>query len=240
MTYRRPTIYIPPYNYCDRICERCTIDKSKCLLYQTEMDEFLHREIDGRGEPTVDETVDRILQDTRKALEMVEVQAREMGIDVEDLKREARQAPPEPEPLPAIVEEAGLLARGLSAFLREHGAAFPREAAVLRRHLTLPGAKLGRASDPAQDEVEVADSILQAQVVHRVLVGAAAALESIRRARPSLGDAMLDLLRLMRSLRDEIESRWLALPCAILEPAPGAEWWGPLRDITPTLKYFRR
>jgi hypothetical protein len=88
--------------------------------------------------------------------------------------------------------------------------------------------------------VEVADSILQAQVVHRVLGGVVTTLESIRRARPSLGDAMLDLLRLIGSLRGEIESRWLALPSTLLEPAPDAEWWGPLRDITPTLRYFRR
>ena len=38
MTYRRPTAYSPPYNYCDRWCERCRIDKSRCLLWQTEMD----------------------------------------------------------------------------------------------------------------------------------------------------------------------------------------------------------
>jgi hypothetical protein len=240
MTYRRPTIYIPPYNYCDRVCERCAIDKSRCLLYQTEMDEFLHREIDGLGEPTLDETVDRILKDTRKALEMVEVQARDLGMDLEELKGPAGEEPKVPEALPAIVEEAGLLARGLAAFLREHGGDFPREAALLRRHLALPGAKLGRASGPARDEVEIADSILQAQVVHRVLGDVASTLEAIRRARPSLGDTMLDLLRLTGSLRGEIECRWLALPSTLLEPVPGAEWWGPLREIPPTLRYVRR
>jgi hypothetical protein len=244
MTYRRPTVYIPPYNYCDRACERCAIDKSKCLLYQTEMDERLHREIDGLGEPTPGETVDRILKDTQKALDLVEGQAREMGMDVTDLVRGAREAGEEPRPapgpLPPIVEEASLLARGVSAFLRDHGRDFPRESSFLRRYLTLPGAKLGRASEPAEDEFEVADTILQAQVVHRVLAGMAAALESIRRARPSLGDAMLDLLRLMQSLRGEVQARWLSLPCGLLEPAPADAWWGPLRDITPTLRYFRR
>lgn len=244
MIYRRPTVYIPPYNYCDRACERCSIDKSKCLLYQTEMDERLHREIDGLGEPTPEETVDRILKDTQKALDLVEKQARGMGVDVADLVREAREAGDEPRPapeaLPPIVEEAALLARGVSDFLRAHGRDFPREASFLRRHLTMPGAKLGRASEPAEDEVEAADAILQAQVVHRVLGGMAAALETIRRARPALGDAMLDLLRLMQSLRGEIQARWMTLPCGLLEPAPGDSWWGPLRDITPTLKFFRR
>ena len=51
---------------------------------------------------------------------------------------------------------------------------------------------------------------------------------------------MLDLLRLIASLRREIEARWLSLPSGLLEPAPPGEWWGPLRDITPTLKFFRR
>ena len=240
MIYRRPRVYIPPYRYCDRLCDRCTIDKSMCLLYQTEMDERLHREIDGLGEPTGEETVDRILKDTRLAIGMVEEQAREMGIDLEEAKREAAEAPRGPEKLPPIVEEAALLGRGLAEFLRAHGADFPAESAVLRRSLVMPGAKLGRASDPGEDEVEVADSILQAQVVHRMLGGASAALESMRRKRPTLGDAMLDLLRFMQILRGEIEARWLSLPCDALEPAPAGEWWGPLRDITPTLKHFRR
>src|SRR6185503_15418222 len=50
MGYRKPTVYIPPYNYCDRWCDGCAVDKARCLLYQTEMDERLHREIDGLGE----------------------------------------------------------------------------------------------------------------------------------------------------------------------------------------------
>jgi hypothetical protein len=241
MIYRRPRVYIPPYNYCDRMCDRCAIDKSKCLLYQTEMDERLHREIDGLGEPTPEETVDRILKDTRLALEMVEEQAKEMGVDVQGVRREAEEETPrERRELPPIVQEAALLARGVSEFLRDHGRDFPEEAAYLRRNLTLPGAKLGRASTPALDEIESADSILQAQVVHRVLSGMASALESIRRARPTLGDLVIDLFRLIQSLRVEIEDRWLSLPSAVLEPGPGGEWWGPLRDITPTLKYFRR
>lgn len=240
MNYRRPKAYIPPYNYCDRLCDRCAIDTSKCLLYQTEMDERLHREIDGRGEPSPEETVDRILEDTRRAIRRVEEQAREMGVDLGEARREAAEEARTPAPLPPIVEEAALLARGLSAFLREHGRDFPEEAAFLRRTLTMPGAKLGRASDPGEDETDRADSILQAQVAHRLLGEAAAALESIRRRRPSLGDAMLDLLRLIQSLRGEIGERWLSLPCDALEPAPPGEWWGPLRDITPTLRTFRR
>ncbi|HLF93215.1 MAG TPA: hypothetical protein VJB14_07130, partial [Planctomycetota bacterium] len=82
--------------------------------------------------------------------------------------------------------------------------------------------------------------ILQAQVVHRMLGECQAALEAMRRKRLSLGDAMLDLFRLVQGLRAEIEDRWLKLPCEALEPAPPGEWWGPLRDITPTLKHFRR
>ena len=240
MTYRRPRVYFPPYNYCDRGCDRCRVDKSMCLLYQTEMDERLHREIDGRGEPTSEESVDRILRDTRLALEMVEAQARKMGVDVEGIRRVAEtDRPREPRSLPPIVEEAALLSRGVAAFLREHGREFPKEADFLRRTLSLPGAKLGRACEPAQDEIEVADSILQAQVAHRVLGGMMDSLESIRRARPALGDPMLDLFRLIQSLRVQVEGRWLSLPSEVLEPAPEDQWWGPLRDITPTLRFFR-
>ncbi len=239
MSYRKPVVYIPPYNYCDRACERCALDKSRCLLYQTEMDERLHREIDGLAEPTREELVGRIVEDARKALQMAEEQARFLGVDPEELKRESA-APPREKSGDPIVEEATLLARGVAAFLRDHAAAHPAEAEELRRLLMLPMPKLGRATMEPGDEVEEADSILQAQVAHRALVGMAAALESIRRRDASLGDAMLDVLAFMKRLRADIEDRWLSKPCALLEPAEGDVWWGPLRDVTPTLKHFRR
>jgi hypothetical protein len=238
--YRKPTVYIPPYNYCDRACDGCVIDKARCLLYQTEMDERLHREIDGLGEPSPEEVVGRIVEDARKALRLVEEQVRGMGVDPVELPREASSEAPRPKSDDPLVEEAMLAARAVAAFVREHGVGHPREAQLLRRSLTLVGPKLGRATMEAGDEVEEADAILQAQVAHRALVAIAAALETIRRRRPELGDQLLDLLAFMKRMRGEIEQRWLARPCRILEPVEGDAWWGPLRDITPTLKHFRR
>ena len=239
MIYRRPKEYIPPYNYCDRWCERCRIDKSRCLLWQTEMDDRLHREIDGKGEPTVEEVVERMSEDARQAIRMVQEQAREMGVDLESAARppEPADAPPAPDPMP---EEGMALARGVSAFLRENGRDHPERAAVLRRLFMLVPPKLGRAATLPSDEFERADAILQAQVAHRALVEMAAALEAIRLRRPDLGDAMLDLLALMKRMRSDIEERWLAQPCDLLEPVEGDVWWGPLRDITPALKSLRR
>lgn len=240
MIYRRPVVYIPPYNYCDRCCDGCAIDKSRCLLYQTEMDERLHREIDGLGEPSPEEMIGRIVEDARKALRLVEDQVREMGMDPEVLKRDADASAPRPKSEDPIVEEAALLARAVADFLRRHGAAHPREAQVLRRCLTLPAPKLGRATLEAEDETEEADAILQAQVAHRALASMGSALEAIRRRAPSLGDAMLDLLAFMKRMSDEIDERWMSKPCALLEPVEGDAWWGPVRDITPTLRHFRR
>jgi hypothetical protein len=240
MGYRKPTVYIPPYNYCDRWCDGCAVDKARCLLYQTEMDERLHREIDGLGEPTPEEMVGRIVEDARKALRLVENQVRDMGIDPVALSREAEPPAPRPKSDDPIVEEAALAARAVAAFVREHGAGHPRESQLLRRSLTLVSPKLGRATMEVGDEIEEADSILQAQVAHKALASMAAALETIRRRRPELGDQMLDLLAFMKRLRGDIEERWLSKPCAILETVEGDAWWGPLRDITPTLKHFRR
>jgi hypothetical protein len=239
MLYRRPVVYIPPYNYCDRWCERCRIDKDRCLLYQTEMDDRLHREIDGKGDPTPEEVAERISRDLRSALRMVEQQVRDMGFDPEEIKRQAREAPPaERDP---IIEEGFALTRAVAAFVRANGAAFPEEAEVLRWYMTLPGPKLGRAAARLPgDAMEEADAVLQAQVVHKALAAMGAALDAIRGRRPALGDAMIELLALMKRLREEIEARWLRRPCELLEPAPGDAWWGPLRDITPTLKHFRR
>jgi hypothetical protein len=240
VTYRKPTVYIPPYNYCDRWCDGCTVDKARCLLYQTEMDERLHREIDGLGEPSPEEMVGRIVEDARKALRLVQDQVRVMGIAPEPEAHETAAAAPRPRSDDPIVEEAALAAKAVAAFVREHGAGHPREVQLLRRSLPLVSPKLGRATMAAGDEIEEADAILQAQVAHRALAAMAAALESIRKRRPELGDQMLDLLAFMKRLRGDIQDRWLSRPCALLEPVVGAAWWGPLRDITPTLKHFRR
>ncbi len=240
MLYRRPLSYVPPYNYCDRWCKRCSIDKTKCLLYQVEMDERLHRQIDGAPEPTPEEVVRKMVRDIRSAQEMVEEQMKEMGIDPEEVRREAAGEPPAQRERAPIVEEAAALAQGLAGFVRAHGGPFPREAEVLRRYLTMPAPKLHRATGPEGDDFEAADHILQAQVAHKALARLAAALESIRKERPALTDGMLDLLALIQRLAGEIEERWLARPCGLLGPATGEEWWGPLRDITPTLRELRR
>lgn len=236
--YRKPVVYIPPYNYCDRWCERCRIDKDRCLLYQTEMDERLHRQIDGKGEPTPEEVAGRISRDLRSALQKVEQQVRAMGFDPEEIRRQAADAPPRKRD--PIVDEAFALTRAVAAFVRENGGSFPEEAEVLRWYMTLVGPKLARAAARAEDAMERADAILQAQVVHKALAAMHAALEAIRLRRPALADAMLDILALMKRMRRQIEQRWLILPCDLLAPATGDDWWGPLRDITPTLKHFRQ
>lgn len=237
MIYRKPTVYIPPYDYCDRVCERCAIDKSRCLLYQTEMDERLHRQIDGLGEPTPAETVERIGKDLQLAMHLVEEQAKEMGVDLDAVEEEPVPSPRDTDP---IVDAARAVTVAIAGFLRKHGRDFPGEALALRRVMTLPGPKLARATQEGDHDIEVADRILQAQVAHRALGELAGALESARRREPSLGDELLDLLATMKALRGEIERRWLSQPCAILMPIAGPEWWGPLRDVTATLRHLRR
>ena len=238
-TYRRPKVYIPPYNYCDRWCERCRIDKARCLLYQTEMDERLHREIDGRGEPSPDEVVKRMAGDVQQAIRLVQEQAREMGIDLEAATSAAPPPKADPEPAP---RDGAAIARATAAFTREHGKDFPKEAEVLRRMPMLVGPKLGRALSQAvdADETSEADAILQAQTAHRALGEMIAAFEAAGKKRPGLLDGYLELLALMGRVRTEIEESWFSRPNALLEPCEGDTWWGPLRDVTPTLKNLRR
>jgi hypothetical protein len=194
----------------------------------------------GLRAPSAAGVVARIDEDARKALRLLESQVRDMGLAPEALKREAEHDAPRPKSDDPLVEEAMLAAKAVAAFVREHGAGHPREAQLLRRSLSLLAPKLGRATMEAGDETEEADAILQAQVAHRGLVAIASALEAIRRREPELGDQMLDLMAFLKRMRVEIEQRWLARPCRILEPVDGDSWWGPLRDITPTLKHFRR
>jgi hypothetical protein len=240
-TYRRPKVYVPPYNYCDRWCDRCRIDKSRCLLYQTEMDERLHREIDGRGEPTPDENVKRMSDELKNAVRLVQEQAREMGIDL-DAAMKAAPSPPPPAEREDVLRDGTAIAAGTAAFLREHAKSFPEEAKVLRWMSTMVGPKLGRATshEPEDDEVSEADAILQAQVAHRALGEMLAAFESAGRKKPGVLDAYLELLALLRRVRKETEEAWLSRPSALLEDCDGDAWWGPLRDITPTLKNLRR
>ncbi len=240
MDYRRPRVYIPPYNYCDRWCERCRIDKTRCLLYQTEMDERLHREIDGKGRPSPEEVMGRMVEDTHAALRLVEEQVRGMGFDPEELKRAAGRDPEPPAEPDPIVEEALVLASAAAAFVRQHAADLGEEAALLRRTLALVGPKLGRAQTRDRSDEAVADAILQAQVADRALAAMMESLEKVRVRRPGLSDGMLDLLALMQRMRVEIRRRWLERPCDLLEPAPSDAWWGPLRDITPTLRHLKR
>jgi hypothetical protein len=161
-------------------------------------------------------------------------------MDPRALAQEAETAAPRRKSQDPIVAEAALLARAVGAFLRQHAPAHPREAEVLRRSLVLPAPKLGRASLEPEDQMQEADGILQAQVAHRALGSMAAALESMRRRDPSLGDSLIDLLAFLKRLTADIEARWLTKPCELLEAVEDGSWWGPVRDITPTLRHFRR
>lgn len=239
MRYRRPTVYIPPYNYCDRACAGCAIDKSRCLLYQREMDDQLHREIDGGGEPTPEESAARVSRECRKAVAFVEQEARRLGLDPEQIRQESPE-PRRPDPKEDVLAKEGLaLSRQLAAFLRVFGTLPAAEGAVLRNAMTLVGPKLQRAANDPLDEVEAADAILQAQVAHQALGRILEALESLRRRFPESTDVMLDLLLSVQALAACIAERWLSRPCALLEPVGEGPWWGPLRDITPTLRHFR-
>jgi hypothetical protein len=243
-TYRRPKVYVPPYNHCDRWCERCRLDKTRCLLYQAEMDERLHREIDGRGEPTPDEMMRKMAEDVQQAIRLVQEQAREMGVD---LDQAAAAAPPPPPRAPRpesgpMVRDGAAIAGATAAFLREHGKEIPEEAAALRRLHLLPGPKLARAisQDGFEDEMSAADAILQAQAAHRALGEMLATFEAAGRKKPALLDGVLELLALVRRLQKEIEEAWFSRPNALLEAYEGGEWWGPLRDVTPTLRQLRK
>jgi hypothetical protein len=236
MGYRKPLTYIPPYNYCDRRCTRCAIDKTRCLVYQVEMDERLHREIDGVGESSPGDPVTQVLLNTRTAMRLVEEQARAAGVDWRSGAAEPIPVAPRPQTLDPLVERAAAAGRAAAGFMRDHGRDFPPEVETLRHHFSLPAVKLGRATLEAADDYDLADRILSAQVAHKALGEIYDALESIRRQRPSLGDAMLDLLAEIQSLRGQIERRWLSVPCRLLVPVEGAEWWGPLRDVTDALK----
>lgn len=229
MIYRRPTVYIPPFDYCDRECGSCAIDKARCLLYQREADERLHRAIDGEGEPEPEVRAMKQVEECRRALERVEVQARRMGLDTSGIRRAASAPPSRRRSDDPILAAADAAMGEIAGFLRVHGASCPGEAADLRRLFPVVAPKLKRAVAEPGDAVEEAASILQAQAAHRAVAGQMRCLQSICSRRRALADDALDALTLLKGLREEIEARWLKRPCALLEPVEGDVWWGPLR-----------
>jgi hypothetical protein len=229
MIYRRPTVYFPPFDYCDRQCGSCAIDKARCLLYQREADELLRRAIDGEGEPGPEVRAMRRVEECRRALERVEVQARRMGLDTSGIRRAASAPASRPRPEDPILASADAAMREVAGFLRVHGTSCPGEAADLRRLFPVVAPKLKRAVAEPADALEEASSILQAQAAHRAVAGQIRCLQSICIRRRALADEALDALTLLKGLREEIEARWLERPCALLVPVEDGVWWGPLR-----------
>lgn len=256
--YRRPIVYIPPYSYCDRVCARCAIDKTRCLLYQVEMDDFLHRTIDGGeeggeeaqgdagrgGAPEgvfgggwgkAEEAVRRWVKRAGAAAGQVEEGVRALGWIPEGggpSRERMGRSGEGPKGADPAMEMAEALVREGAAFLRECGEALGGEERARVRHaLFLVPGKLSRAARPAGDAVEEADAILQAQAAHR-------ALGVVGEAAEAAGARVLGAR--VEALRREIEARWLARPSPLLEPVRDGLWWGPLRDVTGTLRRLSR
>jgi hypothetical protein len=221
MDYRRPTFYLPPYAYCDRECGGCAIDKARCMLYQRETDERLHREIDGSRPPNAGERSARLVREAEELLSCVE------EIDLPPAEPAPAFRDPEAD---AAASEGSRVMRLLTAFLREQGAEIGEELRILRRLLPLTGPRLARAAAPPSDAEEEAIAILQAQASHQALGRILDSLERVRRARPDFQDGLLDLLSALQALRARLEAHWLSRPSALLEPVGRGSWWGPLRD----------
>jgi hypothetical protein len=231
MLYRRPIGHVPPYSYCDRDCASCAIDKDRCLLYQRESDERLHREIDAAPRPEPQEVSARAVREGRRLLEQV----RRLGLDSDEEPASAASPKVEEDPLATRGSE---YSRALAALLRERASDLVPAAPALRRLMTLVGPKLHRAATPGRDEAERADAILQAQAAHRALVRVRELLVSLGASRRGLTDAALDLLAEGRRLESEIESRWLSQPNSLLEAVGDGPWWGPLREIPAPLRLY--
>lgn len=245
--YRRPTEYIPPYNYCDRWCARCRIDKTKCEVYQRETNDRLHHEIDGVDPDDTDVVIADVKKNFDEALLMLREKAKELGIDLDKVEDAPEPAPtPRPRKRDPLFERAREIAAGVGAFLRDHRAELAKEFKaqheVLAWHYLQVGAKIGRAmfrDDGERDEYEEAADILTAQIAHLGLSRMLAAIQEICAVRTAWRDETLSTLSAMQKLMKEIEKRWLSKKSALLEPVKGNRWWGPLRTA-PILRRKRK
>jgi hypothetical protein len=246
--YRRPVDYEPPYTYCDRWCERCIIDKSKCEVYQAEMDDRLHHVIDGEDPDDTRVVLKDVEKRFREALAMMKEKAKELGIDLDKVEGEEEKPVPAEERLrrwkareTPLVREALALLRRIRDLLDGHGESLreelPEAAACLSYHCFQVPVKLRRAErcDVAEEDDDEQmrlylerDDILQAQIAHKGLARMLGALLDIGEKRPRLRDGLLEAMADCRRIMATIERRWLSKPNRLLEPVKGERWWGPL------------
>ncbi|MHC4598715.1 MAG: hypothetical protein ACYS47_06900 [Planctomycetota bacterium] len=251
--YRRPREYIPPYNYCDRWCERCDIDKEKCLLYQSGVEEELEAISLGKETRTMEYTVERITESLKDTLAMLEEEAKERGIDLSNIEEEAKALGEEEDP--PIVKKALDFSVDIHRFLQENELALDAvegemDLESLHWHHNLVGPKIGRIEkkydpddpeepDPELEEFSEASDILTAQIVHRSLIETERGLLQIIKHLPSLTDTVIDFLARAKGFRDLMEERWLSRENGLLEPVGGGPWWGPLEDAQEALRNLR-
>jgi hypothetical protein len=257
--YRKPREYIPPYNYCDRWCERCRIDKACCMVYQSTTDSELEAVSEGRDTSSADFTADEARGSLADAMEMLGEMAREQGIDLEAAAREAEeQRPGEVESgeggpkRPPLLEKAMTFSTDVHAFLGEHRDALEaagREQGVsfdaLFWHHTMAGPTLARilfdrgSRDPEIAPYVDAADILSAQVAHKALLETEAGLLQVMRFLPSLTDETIGYLARGKALREALEDGWLSRESALLEPVGDGPWWGPLENAGEALEHLR-
>ncbi len=233
--YRRPREYIPPYNYCDRWCERCVIDKTRCEVYQRETNDRLHHEIDGVDPDDTDVVIADVNKNFDEALLLLREKAKELGVDLDKV-----EDPPEPPPrrpkTDPLFRRARELTTAISRFLRDHrdelATEFKRPYEVIAWYYLQVGAKLGRISfreAGGTDDYDEACNILTAQVAHQGLSRMLKAIQEIGASRRTWRDELLSTMAGMQKLMKEIEKRWLSRSSALLEPVIGDQWWGPLQ-----------
>lgn len=257
IAYRKPTFYLPPYNYCDRFCEDCAIDKACCTLFQTGMDHELEAVMKGDDVTGMDHAMSELKENLSDALAMLEEAAEEQGLDLEELKREAGDGREEWEGEPcALLEEAKALTREIDDFAREHRLAleaaesagadlrdfyrfYPLPAPKLARFLGLPDRIPARDASEEEEaferEMEATD-ILSAQIAHRALVETERGFLEILKVQPALTDTVIDFLARGKGIRETLEQEWLARENPFLKPVGDGPWWGPLENADEAVR----
>jgi hypothetical protein len=238
--YRKPKFYLAPYNYCDRWCERCIIDKTKCEIYQMSMNDRLHHIADGVDPDAPEVVAADISRNFSATIALLREKAKEMGIDLdrveippEDRKPARRRFEDDP-----WISRAMVIAKAVAQFIADHRADLARDFRepyeVLAFYHHQPGAKLARLQrfeEEAADEFITASAILSAQIAHQGLVRMLDAFLTIFEKRPAWRDEALDTMARMQALAKDVEAAWLVKPCRKLTAVKkGEPWWGPLKE----------
>ena len=211
-----------PYNFCDRWCERCPLEKQmRCKLYQGEIEQKMTCIAHGKDEDDPEMTIEVMKQQFKSVENLFEKYAQESEVDFDDDINESDFA--ELEERGKFVENNSL--HGAAEQYRRKSQIFLKDTFYEKKGLTpeitydfetvawyhmLLSVKLHRAlcgfHEPvSEDEFGLCDAVAQFAVCKKAIKESVKALRKIKPRFSSCHTQILELLALLHNIHSRIK-----------------------------------